>query len=396
MSKQNDFFGASPNTVLNKPFMHLQDQKPSGTSGGTSIAGTQTRTLNTVLTNEISGASLAGNAVILPAGTYFIDAVSTVGWDMGGGVKLRLYNVTSSSYISEGISSWRFGEHGLRTKISLSTTTTIEMRQYTSTAYANGLGVPSSQGIEVYTDLKIWQLDAVTQTPVIGNTSIYPIPGGAVVEGNMFGLEYARTGNNQVTIQPGICMDSRNTTLCTLASQQTLSLPAVINGIYNLFICNDGVVRYDTDVNGSSLAAYKIRWIGFVRNNASGVLVIFQMTKDLLMFGKSTENQLASLNGQSTYVTKDHSILIPTSRVSEIMYGMADNGSTQGHAVTSIDGVNIEYHIGLGYSAPTTDISTWSHSSYKSETMMPFTPNRYFKTDGNNGLLLIHAVKLRR
>ena len=44
------------------PFLHIQDQKPQGTYGGTFTAGAwRTRDLNTVLTNTITGASLAAN-----------------------------------------------------------------------------------------------------------------------------------------------------------------------------------------------------------------------------------------------------------------------------------------------------------------------------------------------
>lgn len=37
-NRPQDFFGSSPKTVLNKPFMHVQDQKPSVTDDGSSHA----------------------------------------------------------------------------------------------------------------------------------------------------------------------------------------------------------------------------------------------------------------------------------------------------------------------------------------------------------------------
>ena len=75
--KPTDFFGASQNSVLNKPFMHVQDQKAYNVDGGSSVADTWTsRDLNTVILNQIPGASLVSNGIQLPAGTYYIEGAS--------------------------------------------------------------------------------------------------------------------------------------------------------------------------------------------------------------------------------------------------------------------------------------------------------------------------------
>lgn len=52
--------------------IHVQETQASGVASadGSSVAGSQVRTLNTVVTNTISGASLSANQIILPAGTY--------------------------------------------------------------------------------------------------------------------------------------------------------------------------------------------------------------------------------------------------------------------------------------------------------------------------------------
>jgi len=55
--------------------LHVQDEKGSTTHGGSASATTDhVRDLNTVVTNEITGASLGSNRITLPAGTYFIEA----------------------------------------------------------------------------------------------------------------------------------------------------------------------------------------------------------------------------------------------------------------------------------------------------------------------------------
>ncbi len=395
MSKQNDFFGASPNTVLNKPFMHVQEQRPQGSNSlQTSIVGTQTRLLNTVLTNGIPGASLGGSSISLPAGTYYFDCRCTIGGNTSQS-KARLYSITDSAYILEGTCDGSFIPSVVIGQLTFSTAKVLELRNYTA-ASAVTMGTAQSQGTEVYADLKIWQLDAVVTTPVIGNTNIYPIPGNAIVEGNMFGLEYARTGNNQVTIQPGICMDSRNTTICSLASQQNLTLPTVINGIYNLFICNDGVVRYDTDVNGSSLSAYKIRWIGFVRNNASGVLCGFTFNSGVFAFTKPSEAVFVSSFSSTSYVNIDLSPLVPVSRLAEVYIGIVSSSIADAYMHISGDGVNALTYT-VGYSNQSDIQQPWGNSAY-SVTLrsVPYSSGLMMKMDAGSVSVGLAQAKLRR
>jgi len=60
--------------------LHVIEEQAAGTNGhndGNFVSGAyRTRVLNKVLTNEISGASVASNQITLPAGTYFIEAQS--------------------------------------------------------------------------------------------------------------------------------------------------------------------------------------------------------------------------------------------------------------------------------------------------------------------------------
>lgn len=74
--------------------------QPSGERGGPAVDNTWTeRTLNTQVYNNLSGASLAGNAISLPEGTYYIDASSPSG---GVPMKTRLINVADSSVLLYG------------------------------------------------------------------------------------------------------------------------------------------------------------------------------------------------------------------------------------------------------------------------------------------------------
>lgn len=82
-----------------------RDEKTSGTAGGTIATGSWvTRTINTVKTNTIPGASLASNQVTLPAGTYEIE-IEVPGAGVGSH-RSRLYNVTDSAVVELGSSEY--------------------------------------------------------------------------------------------------------------------------------------------------------------------------------------------------------------------------------------------------------------------------------------------------
>jgi len=90
----------------------VSDQKPSGQSGGGGYASGQwlTRMLNTVDRNTIDGASLAGNAVTLPAGSYRFRG-RTPGYRCGGH-QAQLYNVTDSAVVALGSNAVTSGTSG--------------------------------------------------------------------------------------------------------------------------------------------------------------------------------------------------------------------------------------------------------------------------------------------
>ena len=95
--------------------LHVQDQKASGSPGGTSAAASyQTRTLNTVVTNEINGSSLASNQVTLPAGTYYFEA-SAPGRDASLH-KVKLQNITDASVIKIGSSEYSSNLDNINTR----------------------------------------------------------------------------------------------------------------------------------------------------------------------------------------------------------------------------------------------------------------------------------------
>lgn len=158
-----------------KPFssqlFHAQDQKSSGTDGGTFTAGDwRTRDINTTVTNEITGASLASNQITLPAGTYYIEARSPV---YSGGSALsnhqaRLRDITGSSdlllgsseiVIQGAASTGSSGRSYISGRFTLSVESDLEIQhRCTVTASNNGFGAGAGFGTEVFTDVKIWKV----------------------------------------------------------------------------------------------------------------------------------------------------------------------------------------------------------------------------------------------
>ena len=139
------------------------EQQPSGTNGGSSVAGLQTRILNTVLWNTISGASLSSNEITLPAGTYDIradlPASTTTGVDHRG----YLY-IPSTSTISLLGSSASTGGSVTVSEIEGMLNTagvTFNIQHWISVAQATtGLGIASGMGQpEVYTQIFIRKVE---------------------------------------------------------------------------------------------------------------------------------------------------------------------------------------------------------------------------------------------
>ncbi len=147
--------------------LHVRDEKTSGTHGGTHTSGSyQVRVINTVVTNEISGASLAANRITLPAGDYFTITRVPHYNTAGGNHKGKLENFTDSTDLVIGSSvtmgtstdstthSWIIG------RFTLAATKDLEVTHQTSTTMATiGLGGASSFGeVEVYAEVLIWKV----------------------------------------------------------------------------------------------------------------------------------------------------------------------------------------------------------------------------------------------
>ena len=158
-------FAAISGSVFGTALLHIVDEKSSGTVSGTATAGSFVkRDLNTVKTNEITGASLASSQITLPSGTYFIHASAPAFAVNRHKAKLR--NTTDSTDTLIGISSdARTTGEGFsnceiigRFTITAQKVFEIQHRVQTSSSTSdfgleNGMGV-----VEIYTNVRIWKV----------------------------------------------------------------------------------------------------------------------------------------------------------------------------------------------------------------------------------------------
>lgn len=160
------FTGDISGTPYDAKLFHVRDEKTSGTNGGSSTGSADNdRDLNTVKTNEISGASLSSNQVTLPAGTYYVNASAPA--YKTNGHRLVLYNISDGANAIIGTNAFAnnadngFNRSYVIGRFTLSGSKTLKFITWTDTGQAtNGLGVqePSDSRIEVYTDAQFWKV----------------------------------------------------------------------------------------------------------------------------------------------------------------------------------------------------------------------------------------------
>lgn len=147
-------------STLDGRFLQIQDQKSSGTDGGTATSGSWfTRDLNTTVQNEINS-GLASNVFTLNPGVYYIEASVPCG--LCDSTQLRLYNVTDAAVAILGHTERFNGVYGrvsLSGKVTVNANTEFRLEQRVETTRAtDGLGNAAGFGTEVYSEIKAWQI----------------------------------------------------------------------------------------------------------------------------------------------------------------------------------------------------------------------------------------------
>ncbi len=149
--------------------LHIQNRQASGVDGGSTVAGVWTkRTLNTAVTNEIAGASLANDVVTLPAGTYYLEGSGYLFMSLGlvgRNGQHRIRDTTGNATLCLGMPAYQYANYGAAAnmlvagKFTLSVQSNIEFQYFSPIANAgDGQGLDASTGeANVFADLRIWK-----------------------------------------------------------------------------------------------------------------------------------------------------------------------------------------------------------------------------------------------
>lgn len=142
----------------------FNETQAAGTQGGSSTtAGWTKRTLNTTLTNQISGCSISSSVITLPAGIYSILAFSP--FMNATNTKLRLRNTSDSTTPLVGISNYSSTSTGtiavLQGIFTITSSKNFEVQYLVSAAQATyGLGIATGSENEIYSTIFIQQVGA--------------------------------------------------------------------------------------------------------------------------------------------------------------------------------------------------------------------------------------------
>ena len=152
-------------TTFGSALLHVRDEKSAGTAGGDANNGSfQTRTLNTVKTNEISGASLASNQITLPTGTYYIYASGSAFQVQAHKMKLRNVTDSSDTLLGTSVFSTAAYEGKMQSMVigrfTIASQKVFELQhRVADTKTTNGFGIASNFSVtEVYADVQIWKI----------------------------------------------------------------------------------------------------------------------------------------------------------------------------------------------------------------------------------------------
>ena len=162
-------FSGSSVAATSDALLHIRDERSAATNGPTTTGGGtfDTININTVKTNEITGASLSANVITLPAGTYyaegFVNYYSST--TPGQVLKSRLRNTDDASTELVG-QSFHFSDESTvlipfsgRFTIASEKDFEIQCAMNGITGSAANWGRSVNLGeIEVYADIKIWEV----------------------------------------------------------------------------------------------------------------------------------------------------------------------------------------------------------------------------------------------
>lgn len=151
---------AASSAALAPLWAEFRNQQTSGTANTETLTQNTwiRRTLNTTVANTIPSASLSGNQLSLPAGTYRVVVSASAESGSGGNLMTRIRNITDSTTLALGNagSLWAtVAQSGMVAEFTLSGAKTLEVQSFSSAPGTIG-GYPTSSGeSEIYVDIFI-------------------------------------------------------------------------------------------------------------------------------------------------------------------------------------------------------------------------------------------------
>lgn len=143
----------------------------------------------------------------------------------------------------------------------------------------------------------------------------------------------------------------------------------------------------------STIDAYRL--IDFWPVIAVGELAVGYSNGGYHIFGKASEAILSSGIG-ATYAVVNHSVLLPEDMIAAIEYGCKD-AATAGSIIATDDGTNTAFTVGLTITSATdTTATAWGDTTSNRQGLVPFNPDRKFKSSTGTLDLLVHQVVLKR
>lgn len=140
-----------------------EERQAQGVVGGSCVAGFQTRTLNTVVSNSIAGASLSANLVTLPGGFWYRVRATAPAFKCYR-TFLTIFDATAGAEVARGQVYFNDAVYNgsslceVEARFYLLVTSQISISHYTQQALSTyGLGLDSVSGIGIFSRITVRQ-----------------------------------------------------------------------------------------------------------------------------------------------------------------------------------------------------------------------------------------------
>lgn len=155
-----------PEPAFESQLFHVEDQKAAAAPGGTFTGGAfQTRALNSIRTNEITGASLSANLITLPIGVFYVEAQAPA--SKVNTHQASLANTSGTTVNIVGSAAYSFTTNTANAlsivtgRFTTSVITVVQLRHRCSATRAtDGFGLANNNvgNVNIFSVVKIWKV----------------------------------------------------------------------------------------------------------------------------------------------------------------------------------------------------------------------------------------------